>query len=489
MATLIGHEGTVVSVHARPVTHALAYGIDAEKLVATSSEDMTVKVWDMRTNSNIMTLTDPSFDSETMGPVRIHPFKDELTVASDDKLLKFDLRNGSSTINSASNSFHVDEVINNQFNIKNKSKNIEDLGSERAINCFQYVPQNPHLMYLPLDSGETLLIDTTSSFETPRILFKFHMHGNVADTTTLLYHPDSIQWNDNIQKNDSMEFPIPVSTLMKTTSGPFSRLDLFSGGCDSKVLRMDAKSGKMLSNFEMQKILPKVSNRVTTAGDVSSLNSKQSNTTTANPIQMCNPPFVWSLSASLAQSTVAAALGDGSIMLLPIDNIGRVDVNHQTVVQGEFCSSVSCLTWLGRAPVASKRDATSSENERKNYATEDSRFLIAAGSNQTIIVWERQNIYADNTENNDEDEQTETTGKSRADKKREKKAAKKAAGKQNVLIGPAVGVEAKDLEVAAKFALDDEDVPNDLCALGWDRFLLADTSNIVKLFDLGYLSQ
>lgn len=150
LSVLKGHTQSVVSLDSAPASGA--------RLLASSSEDGTVRVWDLVSLKSTVLQSDIcSKYPESMGTVRFHPDYDSrrLFVSNGSCLIEFDLRQGK-----VLNTLDVSRVFPTATLTSAKTespliKHEED--NDHTINSFDINPDRPSSICLPLDSGDVVV--------------------------------------------------------------------------------------------------------------------------------------------------------------------------------------------------------------------------------------------------------------------------------------------------------------------------------------------
>lgn len=103
---------------------------------------------------------------------------------------------------------------------------------------------------------------------------------------------------------------------------------------------------------------------------------------TESSTQLCNPPFVHSLSWSPSGRYLAAGLGDGSCLVLSAEGRKLVEVGRLGWDEGGHKAPVAavCFPCFGLARNVSKKAAM--------YGTVDDRLMVSAGNDGHILFWD-----------------------------------------------------------------------------------------------------
>lgn len=103
---------------------------------------------------------------------------------------------------------------------------------------------------------------------------------------------------------------------------------------------------------------------------------------TENSTQLCNPPFVHSLSWSPSGRFLAAGLGDGSCLILSAEGKKLIQAGRLGCDDGGHTAPVAavCFPCFGLGSHISKKAAI--------YGTTDDRLIVSAGNDGNILFWD-----------------------------------------------------------------------------------------------------
>jgi WD40 repeat protein len=103
---------------------------------------------------------------------------------------------------------------------------------------------------------------------------------------------------------------------------------------------------------------------------------------THNTTQLCNPPFVHSLSWSPSGRFLAAGLGDGSCLILSAEGRRLLEVARLGWDLGGHKAPVAavCFPCFGLAPDVSRKGMI--------HGTTDDRLMVSAGNDNSILFWD-----------------------------------------------------------------------------------------------------
>ena len=110
-------------------------------------------------------------------------------------------------------------------------------------------------------------------------------------------------------------------------------------------------------------------------------------TESENTTQLCNPPYVHSLSWSSSGRLLSAGIGDGSCVILRAEGRRLVEIGRLGYDEGGHTSAVAAVRFANFGICDQMNDQTIPPKVRKSGEAED-RLMISAGNDGNIIFWD-----------------------------------------------------------------------------------------------------
>eukprot|EP00919_Chromeraceae_sp_WS-2016_P040306 GHVR01096265.1.p1 GENE.GHVR01096265.1~~GHVR01096265.1.p1 ORF type:complete len:404 (-),score=14.43 GHVR01096265.1:723-1934(-) len=329
--SLVGHKDTVVSVNSHQNELSCNYN-----LLASSSEDRTLRVWDYRTERAVRCFTDGALRSDAMGYVQFHPSEPYLFLGHSSSLVLFDLRQ-SSVI-----------VRERQSTVFLSPENDED--DEFSVNSFSFHPCNHDMIACPLDSNELRLVNWRENRITASSISR---HTNIVATATFRGIP---MFETNNKLHSSI---IPR----------YSNVEVLSGGYDQQLCRWDSETMRHLKTIKSHSLTRE------NDGACSSF---------------VNPPFVLSLCTCHDGSLLAAGIGNGAVVVMQYSGsvMNHIPILSEHAHLGQCVSLCFCpLSWINLSGESSYIDAHTHRPCRNGHT------LISVGSDSQMIIWKQFSNY------------------------------------------------------------------------------------------------
>ncbi|KDO23650.1 hypothetical protein SPRG_11098 [Saprolegnia parasitica CBS 223.65] len=283
------HDVGVLRGHKRPVNCLAKCLSGAPDLLASGSQDSTVRIWDLRTNKVAQCITQV-FAGDAVSSVAF-PSATDLYVASHNQLYTFDLRNTGMIV-------------------KEATTILEPAADE--INTLAVHPSHAKKPWLavPDDEGEIGIVN---------------LQTKALQTTLRGQHTN-----------------LCMSAAFRPKCAGY---DLVTGGHDCQLvfweMNGDRCTGRMRAKLSMQDII----------GDDA----------LADGTQMWNPPFVYDVAFNAAGRSLAAALGDGSVVLL---DFASRSLQRRLTAHRAVATCVEFAAWQGK------------------------EYLISAANDATVAIWD-----------------------------------------------------------------------------------------------------
>jgi WD40 repeat protein len=265
-----GHKGAVIDI--------TAFGHDSSTII-TSSEDKTLRLWDLRTGKTRQCIT--GFGESPINIIKYTPYDSfRLFGMTDDSILSFDLRHSAGLL--------VRDSHTSVYSIAGSSlssqQSVEDVNDEQVseLSSFTIHPkENVHLLAVGDDDGTVTVVDSRTGEVSKRLT---RVHSNVIGAVA--FQPNSQSY-------------------------------LCSGGFDSLFCCWDFARGRP-------------------SGDIVDFSKEQ-----MQQQQMANPPFVHDLLYKDGGRKVVSALGDGSLRVLRyVAKQGFVCAGSASEAHGGMATSV-----------------------------------------------------------------------------------------------------------------------------------------------------
>uniref|UniRef100_A0A0G4I4M1 Uncharacterized protein n=1 Tax=Chromera velia CCMP2878 TaxID=1169474 RepID=A0A0G4I4M1_9ALVE len=461
---LSGHKEAVVSLDCVKDRSSLN-----GNLLASSSEDKTARLWDVRTERSVRWLSDPSLSSDSMGHVRLHPREPVVILAHGDELLVYDLRQSASILLKAPShkvSLGGMSETGTRQQVAVSSTDDED-DVPFTVNDFIFNPADLNTVVCPTDCGHVLVVD----WKKPEVVTRWtNGHKNICQCVA-----GRVWSSDGLAGGESDR----------------AIVEILSGGMDSQVCRWDPRSKKFRGKLQMGKLLSEYGG----GGMDEALNAGK----------MVNPPFVMDLEVTEIGDAILFGLGNGAIGMMRYQG-DRLEASPCFI--GE--THTSAVAALAIVPSTERQEAEAEGGSAEILPNPFSLSVFSAGCDQELILWrdeasinaalaaqaeataEERKDSSSSASSSSAVSSSEVTGQASAsaDADAQGHPAEAADGETGGKSAPGTKKKSgkqkrappRSLRVARKVSLPEK--PNCLAVWGNEKLCLGDLSSTIKVLDI-----